>query len=75
MTASRFLSQILATISQIRKYPNRFAVFRGIVRRALVPRFPYSIYYFLSSELVLVLAVLHHRQSDILRLGGGNGNG
>ena len=72
-TATRFLSQTRITISRIRKYPYRFSVFRGIVRRALVPRFPYSVYYSLRNELVFVLAVLHHRQSDILRLGDNNG--
>ena len=74
-TASRFLSQTRTTISRIKKYPNSFPIFRGIIRRALVPRFPYSIYYSLRNDLVFVLAVLHHRQSDILRLVDDNGQG
>src|ERR1044072_1655920 len=72
-TASRFLSQTRNTISRIRKYPNGFQLFRGVVRRPLIPGFPYSIYFFLKPELVFVIALLHHRQSIILRLGGSNG--
>jgi len=71
--ASRFLTCTRITISRIRQNPNRFRVIKGIVRRALVPRFPYHIFFFLKIELVFILAVRHQRQSDILRVGGSNG--
>jgi len=71
--ASRFVSYTRTTISRIRQNPNRFQVIKGAVRRALVPRFPYHIFFFLKTELVFILAVRHQRQSDILRLGGSNG--
>jgi plasmid stabilization system protein ParE len=73
-TAFRFLSRTRATISRIRQNPNRFPLIKGVIRRALVPRFPYSIYFFLKNELVFILAVRHQRQSDILRIGD-NGHG
>ena len=71
--ASRFLSYTRTTIRRIRQNPNRFRIIKGAVRRALVPRFPYYIFFFLKTELVFILAVRHQRQSDILRLGGSNG--
>ena len=72
--ASRFLLHTRITLKRIRQDPNRFRIIRGAVRRALVVRFPYSIYFFLRNEQVFVLAVRHQRQSDILRKGGDNGH-
>ena len=71
--ASRFLDETGAMIRRIKQFPRGFQIFRGSIRRAVFRRFPYSIYFLLKIELAVVLAVLHHRQSDILRLGGDNG--
>jgi toxin ParE1/3/4 len=31
-------------------------------RRSLLPRFPYSLCYVISDEIVIILAVAHHRR-------------
>jgi plasmid stabilization system protein ParE len=73
--ALRFLWKTRATVNRIRQYPNSFPRVSGVIRRAVLHRFPYSIFFVLMKEFVVVMAVRHQRQSDMLRIGGDNGHG
>jgi len=42
--------------------PRAYQVIEGEVRRALLRRFPFSVYYIVESDVVVVLAVLHFRK-------------
>lgn len=53
-------------ISRIKQYPRGFQIFSGSIRRAVFRKFPYSIYFLVMTELAVIFAVLHQRQSDIL---------
>ena len=55
----KFLSAVGSSFSAIERYPEMFARVHGEVRRALVSRFPYGIFYRVESKRVVVLAVLH----------------
>jgi plasmid stabilization system protein ParE len=70
--AFRFLLKINATINRIRQYPNSFTLVSGVIRRAVLHRFPYSIYFGLMKEVAIVMAIRHQRQSAILRRSGDN---
>ena len=70
--ALRFLWKTRATINRIRQYPNSFPRVSAVIRRAVLHRFPYSIFFVLMKEFVGVVAIRHHRQSVMLRLDGGN---
>ena len=65
--AFRFLSKTNAAINRIRQYPNSFPCVSGVIRRAVLHRFPYSIFFVLMKEFVIVMAIRHQRQSAILR--------
>jgi len=65
--ALRFLLETRATIKRIRQYPNSFPRISGVIRRAVLHRFPYSIFFALMKEFVIVMAIRHQRQSAILR--------
>ncbi len=71
--ALRFLLKTNATINRIRQYPYGFPRWKGLIRRATLHRFPYSVFFVVKNELALIIAVRHQRQSDILRLSGGTG--
>jgi plasmid stabilization system protein ParE len=73
--AFRFLLKTNTTINRIRQYPYSFPRWKGLIRRAVLHRFPYSIFFVLMKEFVVVMAIRHQRQSDILRLGSDNGPG
>ena len=66
--AFRFLLKTEATIDRILRHPYSFQRLKGVIRRAVLHRFPYSIFFVLKNELVIVIAVRHQRQSSILRL-------
>jgi len=64
--ASRFVAEGRATAARIAQFPYRYPVLYGSVRRALLKRFPYAIYYLLDCDEVSIIAVLHQRRSDAI---------
>ena len=62
---SRFLREIRTTLLHISGNPVMFPIIEDDARRALLHKFPYSIYFLNEHEGVRVIAVLHqHRRPD-----------
>jgi plasmid stabilization system protein ParE len=57
-----FLRATRATLAGVARAPEQFPVARSPVRRALVRRFPYAIYFVPESEQTVVIGVLHVRR-------------
>jgi plasmid stabilization system protein ParE len=57
----RAVEQLLARIALS---PKQFARVRGDVRRAVLGRFPYSIYFVVEDDRILVLAIFHARRAS-----------
>ena len=55
----RFLTAVGSAFDAIERYPQMFAQVHGEVRRALVSRFPYAVFYRVEPQRVVVLTVLH----------------
>jgi plasmid stabilization system protein ParE len=55
----RFVQAVENTVLEIQADPLRRRVFDGRVRRFLVPRFPYIIYYLVENDLIYFGALLH----------------
>ena len=55
----RFLTGVDSAFDAIERYPEMFARVHGEVRRAVVSRFPYAVFYRIESKRVVVLTVLH----------------
>lgn len=49
-------------LGRIALTPNQFACVRGDVRRAVLQRFPYSIYFIVEVDRIVVLAIFHARR-------------
>jgi len=62
--ASRFMVESRAKLTRIAQFPYQFPLVNGTVRRALLKRFPYGIYYSLDHDEVSITAILHQRRSD-----------
>lgn len=63
---TRFLDELDLVFQRIAESPLQFPRLESEVRRALLNRFPYGMYFLAESEEVKVLAVLHlHRQPDM----------
>ena len=64
---SDFVHAIHDALGRIKKAPLTFPVVEGtFVRRAVVNQFPYSIFFSLNEEVVVVFAVFHHSRNPMI---------
>ena len=56
---SEFTRAVRAVFALIGRNPEQFPRVRGDVRRALVRRFPYAVYYVVEPDQISILAVIH----------------
>lgn len=56
---AEFLDELLAAYDRIAAGPLQYQDVRSGVRRALLRRFPYVVYFAVEPDVVVVLAVLH----------------
>lgn len=64
--AADFLGAVDDAMSQLNADPERFHVVHGRLRRLLLRRFPYAVYFKLFSRTISVVGVIHgHRHPDV----------
>jgi len=64
----RFRGSVDATIDRIREFPLAFPTVHGPKRRALIPRFPYALYFALINDTIVVVGIVHgHRDPKVWR--------
>ncbi len=56
----RFLREFEAAIAAIEEAPERWQIMEGEIRRYLMKRFPYGVYYRVEGEELRILVVKHH---------------
>lgn len=54
-----FLDTTLAFLESIPENPHQYPIIHKEVRRALLPRFPFGIYYTVKKRFILVYGVMH----------------
>lgn len=66
--AAAFVDQIEASIALIMERPTTWRLLTGDVRRCLVKRFPYGIYYSVERDEIVIWAIMHlHRRPSYWR--------
>jgi plasmid stabilization system protein ParE len=61
----RFMGEIRQSLESISTTPLRFPIIENGVRRLLLRRFPYAVYFLWENESAIVIAVLHqHRDPE-----------
>jgi plasmid stabilization system protein ParE len=55
----QFLTSLHTTVDRIRLNPELYSRVRGLIRRAVLRRFPYLLFYVVEDERVVVIACLH----------------
>jgi toxin ParE1/3/4 len=55
----KFISNVQVVFDQISANPLVHGLFYSDIRCAIVPRFPYGVYYFVDGSSVVVIAVYH----------------
>ena len=58
-----FVAEVRATVRAVAERPESFPIDYQNARRALTHRFPYKVYFVVEPARVVVVAVLHNRQS------------
>ncbi len=57
-----FLDELRVAYGRIADGPLKYRELRSVIRRTLLRRFPYAVYFSVEGEVVVILAVLHaHR--------------
>ncbi len=54
-----FLDELRARYNRIADGPLKYQELRGGIRRTLLRRFPYAVYFAIEGDIVVVVAVLH----------------
>ena len=62
--AARFEAEIERVLGQIRASPRSWRATHGPIRRFLIRRFPYAIYYFEAEIQITILAIAHGKRRD-----------
>ncbi len=58
-----YLSEVERAVNLLTRYPEAGSVFRGFVRRLILPRFPYSLLYrIVGEDQIRIMAVAHHKR-------------
>ncbi|MBW4644000.1 MAG: type II toxin-antitoxin system RelE/ParE family toxin [Goleter apudmare HA4340-LM2] len=57
-----FLDCVDETVNRISQLPESYVIVYGDIRRAVVRRFPYAVYYRIVSSRVIVTAIFHGRR-------------
>ena len=65
--ASAFIKDIQRTESHLRTHPELYQRVEGDVRRAVLRRFPYSLFFLIEQDQVVVLALMHQHQRPRMR--------
>ena len=60
--AARFLDTVEVTLAAIRERPESFVRVHGTLRRALLPSYPFGIYFHVDPDRVRIVAVAHSRR-------------
>ena len=57
-----FLRAVRATLAAVERTPEQFGMAREPIRRAVLRRFPYALFYIVEPDTVVVIACLHARR-------------
>lgn len=57
-----FLAEVNAVFEKVIEHPLRFAVLYRDVRRALVRRFPYKVFFYIEAHKAVVIGVIHAKR-------------
>jgi plasmid stabilization system protein ParE len=60
-----FLDELRATYDRIVRGPLKYQELKSTIRRALVRRFPYAVYFAVEGDFIVVLAVLHASRDPV----------
>jgi toxin ParE1/3/4 len=64
---NHLLDEVVLSVAKISRSPNRYRLVTKIVRRYNLKTFPYSIYYRIKDDSIIILRIRHHKQKMLKR--------
>ena len=61
---NRFYNSLLASLEEIQNSPLNYTYIKKPVRRHIVSKFPYKIYYLVSEQTIYVIGISHAKRSN-----------
>ena len=61
----RFTDEIASTVEKIRLNPDLYRKITGNIRRIQVNRFPYSVFYTIEDDTLVVLRIFHNKRKPV----------
>ncbi|MBV9960905.1 MAG: hypothetical protein JO072_01545 [Parafilimonas sp.] len=61
---NRFYNGLLAALDEIQLTPLHYAYIKAPVRRHIISKFPYKIYYLVSKQTIYVIGISHAKRSN-----------
>jgi len=62
----RFMDEIDSAIERIRLNPELYQIIIKSIRRIQVNRFPYSIFYKIEDDVLIILRIFHNKRKPIM---------
>jgi plasmid stabilization system protein ParE len=63
---NEFLFEIEKSLKQIQAYPEQFPKNRNEIRKAVLKRFPYCLYFAIKLNTIKIIAVFHNSRNPII---------
>lgn len=60
----RFYDNFLSSLREIKINPHHYSYIKNPVRKHIITKFPYKIYYIIENDKVIVLGVSHAKRSN-----------
>ena len=60
----RFYDNFLITLQSIQTHPHQYTFVYSSIRRCMIAKFPYKVFYFIDGEKVFVLGIAHAKRSN-----------
>ncbi len=60
--ASAFIRELSLAIQRVLEAPHRYPTAEGRTRKALLDRFPFTVYYRVTPDVVSIIAVAHQKR-------------
>ncbi len=63
---SEFIQEIRNTIRKISENPFQFPVIKFKIRKALILKFPYSVFFYIDDKIINIFAIFHTHRNPIV---------
>ena len=61
----KFTDEIIISTKRISKFPEAFPILKNEVRKCVIRKFPYNLFYSIEKDFILILSVAHQHRKPL----------